>query len=59
MVELKLNEELHDKFSIRLYFVKVRTLLWLWVLCGYKIKIYAQMLALVYISQIVPYFSLF
>ena len=26
---------------------------------GYKIKIYAQMLALVYISQIVPYFSLF
>ena len=41
------------------YFVKVRTLLWLWVVCGYKIKIYAQMLALVYISQIVPYFSLF
>ena len=27
--------------------------------CWYKIKIYAQMLALVYISQIVPYFSLF
>ena len=40
-------------------FVKVGPLLWLLVVCGYKIKIYAQMLALVYISQIVPYFSLF